>query len=69
MSIRDLPRGEDLERDKRLDQYYGHIEFGVELFKPAPQGGTLLGRRIRKIGYDGTVLKTEDIYNTRLYWD
>jgi hypothetical protein len=69
LSVRDLPRGVDLERDARLDLLYGSICFGMELFKPAPEGGTLMGRRITTLGYDGSVIEEKDVYNVRLFFD
>lgn len=68
MSVRDLPRGVDLERDTRLDMIYGSYMFGETLMRSTPEG-TLLGRCIYKLGYDGSVVSSEDVYGVRLFFD
>lgn len=68
MSVLDLPRGEDLARDERLDLYYGRISIGPTVYRGTELGGLLIGHRVRIYGYDGTVLSDEESYTTRLYW-
>jgi hypothetical protein len=65
----DLKRGEDPERDKRLDQYFGSLRIGPLIFKDSPEGGTLMGNKVTEYGYDGSVVREEDCYNVRLFWD
>lgn len=68
MSVRDLPRGEDPERDKRLDVIYGSIYIGPPELKRDGRD-CLMGCRVIHYGYDGTVIRDEVTYNTRLRWD
>lgn len=61
----DLKRGEDLERDERLDLLFGCVEIGPSQCV-VTKNGVLMGNLIREYGYDGTVISEKCSYNTRL---
>lgn len=61
----DLIRGEDPERDSRLDMYYGRVYIGPPVTKPDGDGW-LMGCEVIEYGYDGSIVRRKMNWTTRL---